>query len=310
MRYTVTFFALITALLLNTVATSAVQAAPPSPYAVVQVPTLNVRAAPGIDAGVVGQISAEERVTLLGRSEDGAWLRVESATGVSGWIYAELAQTSVPVTALAVYNSPASSPAVASAPSEESVKASIQTALVARQTTAPVTTQPGVAPSPSTAISSANPLPNGDPQGVAPALGVSGVTTADNTPVKLEPLCLPNRLRAISLGGRPEVVTAMKDRLYVGLADVNSLMVVDTGMDMMLGTSRTTAGKIGGVTAGTESLYVSDTENNRLIVTSRQGALAGRSATHGPARSCGRGRWPCFCVAPANGRHQRGGFDQ
>ncbi|MEZ4641104.1 MAG: hypothetical protein R2856_40120, partial [Caldilineaceae bacterium] len=131
------------------------------------------------------------------------------------------------------------------------------------------------------------PSPNADPNAVTPGstADAAAVPSADNTATPLEPLCLPNRLRAVSLGGRPQAITAAGDRLYVALTEFNTLMVVDTGMDMLLGTSRTTAQNIGNVVAAGDSLYVVDTEDKRLIVTSRQGSVRGEirlPATPGP----------------------------
>lgn len=262
--------ALIFALFVSVLAPMAVEAAPSSPYAVVLVPSLNVRATPGTDAQVVGVVVADERVTLIGRNADGTWLRVESAGGVSGWVFAELVQPSVPITALNVIG-------VSAAPVADPAKATVQSALAARQAeTLPVVNTVQLAansPAPTGGANTA-PSPNLDPSPVGPASAAPALA-AETTNTALEPICLPNRLRAVSLGGRPQVVTAVGDRLYVALNNVNSLMVVDSGMDMMLGSSRTTARQIGSVTAGADALYIGDTEGERLVITTLQGAVQG-----------------------------------
>jgi DNA-binding beta-propeller fold protein YncE len=171
------------------------------------------------------------------------------------------------------------------------VKASVQAALEARQADATLETVLNSSSAPTSGSGSA-PSPNSDPSPVGPML-VSSTGTTDGAGAALEPLCLPNKLRAVSLGGRPQGITAVGDRLYVALSQVNSLMVVDTGMDMMLGSSRTTARQIGSVTASADAIYIGDMEGERLIVTSRQGAVQGEiklSATPGPvAVTEGRG---------------------
>lgn len=264
------------------------QAAPPSPYAVVLIPALNVRATPGTDAQIIGVVWAEERVTLLGRNEDGSWLRVESTSGLSGWVFGELVQPSVPVTALNIYGAAASTATAAPAPGDPA-KASVQAALQARQAESVPVVANSAAP-----VGGPNgaPSPNLDPSPVGPSTASDAASTA-RTAATLEPLCMPNRLRAVSLGGRPQVIAAVGDRLYVALSNVNSLMVVDTGMDMMLGSSRTTARQIGSVTASADAIYIGDVEGSRLIVTNRQGAVQGEvklPAAPGPlAVTDGRG---------------------
>lgn len=285
---------LITSLLLGTLGSSAqTLAAPAPPFAVVTVPRLNVRAAPSTNAPVLGQVSSDERVTVLGRNGEGTWLRVESTTGVSGWIFAEMAQPSVPITALSV-SSPPAHPSPMGQPPGVTPAPAADIATPAATTNQPVSYAPEQAQStasssqPAPAQSNApapaatmaqRPAPNADPQPVQPgiqapetAVGSEEATTPAGA-VQLQPLCLPNKLRTVSLGGRPQAVAVLGDRLYVTLAELNSLMVVDAGMDVMLGSSRTTAREIGAIAAGPDSLYVVDKEDNRLIVTSRQGAV-------------------------------------
>ena len=254
-----------------------VQAAPAPPFAVVAVPTLNVRAAPSTNAPVVGQIAKGERVTVLGRNGEGTWLRIESADGDSGWVFAELTLPSVPLTALSVYQ-PVSQAAASSA---ESQGPSQPVAYRPNQAAAPAASSPSVAAqsSPAAPANDVNrlPRPNEDPKPLGPTrpvAGDSGQTTNPGTePVSLQPLCAPNKLRSVNVGGRPQSIAASGDRVYVALANLNTLMVVDSGMDVMLGSSRTTAKEIDGVTATMDALYISDPVKERLIVTSRQGAV-------------------------------------
>jgi uncharacterized protein YgiM (DUF1202 family) len=48
--------------------------------------TTNLRSGPGTQYEIVGQLDADERVAVLGRSEDGRWLRVETGSGTAGWL--------------------------------------------------------------------------------------------------------------------------------------------------------------------------------------------------------------------------------
>lgn len=279
MRQIIFAISVIVALLVGVLPTQAVMAAPAPPFAVVQVPRLNVRSAPELNASVVGTVMEQERVTLLGRNSEGTWLRIEAASGVSGWVFAELTQPSVPLTSLAVVGAgsaaPAPAPVVQTAPvqseaapsSEEMLIQTVAAAVQARA--AEVSAQNGNMP---TAYQTSARTAPFDSANAAP---LPGGVAAQTSVVALEPLCLPNKLRTVYLGGRPQVVTASGDRIYVALANMNSLMVVDTGMDMMLGTSRTTARQVVGVTATPDRLYVVDGEGQRLIITTRQGAIIG-----------------------------------
>lgn len=285
MRHTISIFLLVLALLGSQWLTTApVSAAPAPPFAVVIIPRLNVRAAPSTLAPVVGQVTAEERVTILGRNGDGTWLRVESASGVSGWVFAEMTQPSVPITALDVYASapvaavPDAAPA-ASAP----VVATTSTSTAPGQLVSYSTVQPQAVPQTS---NESAPAINGDPRPVGPTLPVTDGSAISATDVAgMQALCTPNRLRTVSLGSQPQVYTALDDRIYVALSNVNSLLVVDAGMDMMLGSSRTSAERIGYIAAGSEYLYVTDAVAQKLYVTSRYGAVESEvqlSAAPGP----------------------------
>ncbi|RME59700.1 MAG: SH3 domain-containing protein, partial [Caldilineae bacterium] len=258
-----------------------VHAAPPSPYAVVQTPRLNVRAAPSTQAPVVGQVTEGERITVLGRNGEGTWLRIESAGGLSGWVYTELTQLSVPITAIDVYASnevvraaPTQAPSAATSEQARPIGQSNTELVVNRQDT-----PRSAAPAPA-AQGNPAPAPNPDPRPIGPGSSIPNPDeTRQEEPVavgdKLQPLCQPNQLRTVSLGGQPRMITALDDRLYVALANIGSLLVVDANMDMMLGTSRTSASRIGSVTAGDDYLYVVDEEKERLVITSRYGASRG-----------------------------------
>jgi uncharacterized protein YgiM (DUF1202 family) len=50
---------------------------------------LNLRAAPDTAAAIVRKLEPGETVAILERNADGAWLRVQAADGVTGWVAAE-----------------------------------------------------------------------------------------------------------------------------------------------------------------------------------------------------------------------------
>jgi uncharacterized protein YgiM (DUF1202 family) len=72
------------------------------PGAVVNAATLNVRSGPGIDFAVVGSANQGDWLTLQGRNEDGSWLEVVTASGVDGWVSADLVSANVAVDSIAV----------------------------------------------------------------------------------------------------------------------------------------------------------------------------------------------------------------
>ncbi len=67
-------------------------AAPPAVACSLAVPTLNVRAGPGVDFAVIEQLRQEDLgadlVPVIGRNGDGGWLAVDSAVAKGGWISA------------------------------------------------------------------------------------------------------------------------------------------------------------------------------------------------------------------------------
>jgi uncharacterized protein YraI len=62
---------------------------PQAGYAVTNGP-VNMRNAPSLDAGLIVQVPAGERLTVLGRNPAGDWLHVRRPTGQSGWMFREL----------------------------------------------------------------------------------------------------------------------------------------------------------------------------------------------------------------------------
>jgi N-acetylmuramoyl-L-alanine amidase len=79
----------------------------PSPIPVeaigyVTTPYLNVRTGPGLDQPVIGRLWQGERVALLGRNTNGAWLQVRLASNSKGWVSSRYIQSSVPIYTLPV----------------------------------------------------------------------------------------------------------------------------------------------------------------------------------------------------------------
>jgi uncharacterized protein YraI len=75
---------------------------------------LNVRSGPGLDQALLGQVTGDDTLTLIGRSEQGEWLAVNWAPG-TGWVAAQYVApdedaSDLPV--LAVDITPASTPPV------------------------------------------------------------------------------------------------------------------------------------------------------------------------------------------------------
>ncbi|MEO8355192.1 MAG: SH3 domain-containing protein [Chloroflexota bacterium] len=74
--------------------------ATPLPHAIVK-SSANVRFGPGADTRIIGALAAREEVIVLGRNEDGSWLRIQQEGGVDGWIKATLVDfTAIPVSDL------------------------------------------------------------------------------------------------------------------------------------------------------------------------------------------------------------------
>jgi len=60
------------------------------PVAVVLYRSINVRAGPGTEHQIVGELVEGNQVAVLGRNAEGTWLRVRTQEGVLGWVSAEL----------------------------------------------------------------------------------------------------------------------------------------------------------------------------------------------------------------------------
>src|SRR5690606_31280556 len=51
----------------------------------------NIRSGPGLDYGVVGQLSAQEVVPVIGGQPDSSWWQI-TASGVTGWVAASVSR--------------------------------------------------------------------------------------------------------------------------------------------------------------------------------------------------------------------------
>jgi SH3-like domain-containing protein len=70
---------------------------------------LNVRQGPGVQYAVITQTVYGEPFSLVGyRNAEATWVKVMTANGTTGWSYAGLMQTSIPVANLTVTNEPGS----------------------------------------------------------------------------------------------------------------------------------------------------------------------------------------------------------
>ncbi len=70
--------------------------------AIVLARRLNLRAGPGIDWSVVGSLTSDQQVTLLGRSDNGQWLKILTGDGEAGWAAARWLKGDVAVEKLPV----------------------------------------------------------------------------------------------------------------------------------------------------------------------------------------------------------------
>jgi hypothetical protein len=74
--------------------------ATPLPHAIAK-NNANVRFGPGTDTRVVGSLASGDEVIVIGRNEDGSWLRIQQEGGVDGWVKATLLNfTAIPVSEL------------------------------------------------------------------------------------------------------------------------------------------------------------------------------------------------------------------
>jgi uncharacterized protein YraI len=62
----------------------------PQPGSVTTQGAVNMRSAPSVNAGVIIQVPTGEVLSVLGRSEDGAWFHVRRDNGETGWMLGEL----------------------------------------------------------------------------------------------------------------------------------------------------------------------------------------------------------------------------
>ncbi|MEO8611931.1 MAG: SH3 domain-containing protein [Chloroflexota bacterium] len=80
-------FVLLFAITLLSGVASAQEATPIAPSNATAYGTINVRSGPGAQYDIVGQLNADEQVTVDGReSEKGGWLRVTLEGGIIGWV--------------------------------------------------------------------------------------------------------------------------------------------------------------------------------------------------------------------------------
>jgi uncharacterized protein YraI len=68
----------------------------PQPEAVVNAPNLNLRAGPGTEYPVLGGLVQGDPLHVLGRTQNGNWLKVVTADGQEGWVWAGMVQLHVP----------------------------------------------------------------------------------------------------------------------------------------------------------------------------------------------------------------------
>ncbi len=63
---------------------------------------LNLRAGPGIDWRIIGALAAGQQVTVLGRSDNAQWLKIQTENGEIGWAAARWLKSDVPIDELPV----------------------------------------------------------------------------------------------------------------------------------------------------------------------------------------------------------------
>ena len=76
-----------------------------TPGGVVATGALNVRYGPGVSYGVIQAIQQGNYFTLLGRNNDGSWVKIRLISGTEGWVNAALITPSVAVSTLPVVSS-------------------------------------------------------------------------------------------------------------------------------------------------------------------------------------------------------------
>jgi uncharacterized protein YraI/lysophospholipase L1-like esterase len=88
-------------------------AVPVSGDSFVRAVSLNLRAAPSTRAAIIAVLPNRTALTLLARSANRAWLKVQTEDGLNGWVSASYVQTSVDLSSLEVDEAPVDVPSVA-----------------------------------------------------------------------------------------------------------------------------------------------------------------------------------------------------
>ena len=76
------------------------------PAVTILVEGANLRAGPGTDFPVVGGLYQNESAPLLGRNQTGDWLQIQLPAMASGWIFATLVETTLPIADLPLIDPP------------------------------------------------------------------------------------------------------------------------------------------------------------------------------------------------------------
>lgn len=84
-----------------------------TPMAAVATGALNVRSGPGIGYGSTAVLSFGVNVQMLGRNDNGSWVKVKLANGHEGWVNATLITANVAISSLPVLAAPALTPMAA-----------------------------------------------------------------------------------------------------------------------------------------------------------------------------------------------------
>lgn len=71
------------------------------------VTNLRVRSGPGVGYFVLGKLTAGDAITITGRTEDAAWIRVESSPEHVGWVSSEFVRANYPVEGAPAVDAPA-----------------------------------------------------------------------------------------------------------------------------------------------------------------------------------------------------------
>ena len=78
---------------------------PEEATAYVRTPILNLRAGPGLEYGLLGQVFDGDALPIRGRNADTTWWQVQAA-GAEAWVFGELVAAAGPVDAVAVVDAP------------------------------------------------------------------------------------------------------------------------------------------------------------------------------------------------------------